>query len=287
VLNPGSAKTVNRIVKQVKEIVDNYNVDGIHFDDYFYPTNEKKYNKVSKATRKKNVNNLIRKVYRTVKNKKSSLKFGISPAGDLSYCAKIGADVETWMSQNGYIDYIVPQIYWSDRYILEGKKTKLFRDRLSEWRSLNKKDIPMYIGLALYKAGYSLKEDPGWKKSSNNIAKQIKMLRSGNTEGYVFFDYSDLYRAGASKEVANYLKAIGKIRLNKKKKTLKAGKKFRLKAGGSPSRLVKKVKWRSSNKKIATVSSGGLVKAKKKGKVRIYAYYGSLKASCTVTVKKK
>lgn len=53
----------------------------------------------------------------------------------------------------------------------------------------------MYIGLALYKTGYSLKEDLGWKKSSNNIAKQIDKIRAGNTEGYVLFSYADLYRS--------------------------------------------------------------------------------------------
>lgn len=286
VLDPGSAATTERIVKQVKEIVNNYAVDGIHFDDYFYPTNEKKYNSVSQTVRKKNVNNMVKKVYQTVKAKKKSLKFGISPAGDITYCEKIGADVKTWLSQSGYVDYIVPQIYWSDQYLMSGKKTTLFSDRLASWRAINTRDVPMYIGLALYKAGCSLKEDPGWKKTSQNIASQLKLIRAGNTEGYVLFSYTDLYRSGASKEIRYYLQTIGKIKLNKKKKTIRAGKKYKLRATGSPSRLTGRVKWRSANKKIATVSKSGVVKAKKKGKVRIYAYYGSLKTYCTVKVKK-
>ena len=88
------------------------------------------------------------------------------------------------MSEDGYIDYIAPQIYWSDNYIMEGKKTKLFKERLALWRSLNTNDTPMYIGLAAYKAGNSLKEDPGWKKSSNNLKKQLNQIRNGNSEGY-------------------------------------------------------------------------------------------------------
>lgn len=56
-------------MRQVQEIITHYPVDGIHFDDYFYPTNEKKYNKVSKAERKKNVNAMVKKVYQTVKAK--------------------------------------------------------------------------------------------------------------------------------------------------------------------------------------------------------------------------
>lgn len=286
VLNPGSAATTERIVKQVKEIVDHYAVDGIHFDDYFYPTNEKKYNRVSQSVRKKNVNHMVKSVYQAVKAKKKSLKFGISPAGDISYCEKIGADVKTWLSQSGYVDYIIPQIYWSDQYRMSGRKTALFSNRLAEWRAINTRDVPMYIGLALYKAGCSLQEDPGWKKSSKNIASQLKLIRAGNTEGYVLFSYSDLYRAGASEEIRHYLQTIGKIKLNKKKKTLRVGKKYKLRAAGSPSRLTARVKWRSSNKRIATVSRSGVVKAKKKGKVKIYAYYGSRKAYCTVKVKK-
>lgn len=286
VLDPASAATNDRIVRQVKEIINQYKVDGIHFDDYFYPTNEKKYNKVSKEARKKNVNVMVQQVYRAVKAKSKKLKFGISPAGDIKYCEKIGADVKTWLSQSGYVDYIVPQIYWSDRYIMSGEQTALFSTRLQTWRGINTLDKPMYIGLALYKTGYSLKEDPGWKKSSKNIASQLQLIRSGNTEGYVLFSYSDLVRPGAAKELKNYYKTIGKLKLSKKKKKLRAGKKFRLRASFWPSRLKGRVKWRSSNKKIATVTKSGVVKAKKKGKVRIYASYGSWKKACVVTVKK-
>ena len=287
ILDPASETTTARIVNQVKEIINRYAVDGIHFDDYFYPTNIKKYKKVPAATRRQNVNVMVRKVYQTVKQKKKSLKFGISPAGDITYCEKIGADVRMWLSQSGYVDYIIPQIYWSNNYIMSGKKTALFNERLAKWREINKRDVPMYVGLALYKTGYSLKEDPGWKKSSGNIASQIRLIRSGNTEGYVFFAYKDLIRSGAAKELKKYYKAIGKITLNKKKKTLRTGKKYRLKASFWPANLHGKIKWKSSNKKIASVSKKGIVKAKKKGTVRIYATYGTMKKSCKIIVKKK
>ena len=285
VLNPGDAKTTERIVSQVKEIIYHYKVDGIHFDDYFYPTNEKKYNRVSQEEKMKNVNAMVKKVYQTVKKKKKSLKFGISPAGNIEYCEKIGADVTTWMSVKGYVDYIVPQIYWSDQYIQEGKKTALFKDTLAEWRSLNKRDVPMYIGLAAYKAGEKIKEDPGWKKKSNNLANQLKQIRKGNSEGYVLFQYSDLYRGNAWKEIKNVLASISTIRLNKTKKTLRAGKKYKLKVvSATPSRIVKGIRFKSGNKKIATVTAKGTVKAKKKGTVKITAYYGSRKKICKIKV---
>ena len=287
VLDPGEDSTIIRIVNQVKEIGNLYDVDGIPMDDYFYPTNEKKYTKVPVATKKKNVNAMIQRVYQTVKAKSPKLKFGISPAGNMEYCSKIGADVKTWMSKKGFVDYVAPQLYWSDRYLSGGRETKLFSNLLAKWRSYNKLDIPMYIGLALYKGGYSVSGDPGWQKSSSNIASQIKKIRSGNTEGYILFAYSDLYRASAKKEVGNYLREIGRIKISKTKLKLKKGKKYRLTASIVwPERLKGKLRWRTSNRKIATVNKNGVVKAKKKGKVKIYCYIGSLKKSCRVTVRK-
>ncbi|MCH5265432.1 MAG: family 10 glycosylhydrolase [Lachnospiraceae bacterium] len=287
VLNPGKKKTIDRIVSQVQEIIDRYNVDGIHFDDYFYPTNEKKYNKVKKQTKKDNVNAMVRQVYQTVKRKSNRLVFGISPAGSLEYCDRIGADVRTWMSNSGYVDYLVPQIYWSNQYMLKGKKTALFNSRLAQWQSLNTRDIPMYAGLALYKAGRSVRGDNGWKNSSYNIASQLKQIKAGNTEGYVLFSYTDLYRSSAGKEMKHYLETIGRISLNKRKKKTRAGKKFQLRATANPSRFQNGIRWKSANKKIATVNKKGVVKAKKKGKVRIYAVYGTIKKSCLVKVRAK
>ncbi len=285
VLDPGKTSTTTRIVKQVREIVENYDVDGIHFDDYFYPTNEKKYNSVSKATRMANVNAMVRKVYKTIKEIDSSVKFGISPAGDISYCEKIGADVKTWMSNSGYVDYIVPQIYWSNKYRMSGKIKKLYSQRLAKWRKLNKKDVPMYVGLALYKAGYSVSGDLGWSRTNTNLANQVRKIKSGNTEGYVLFSATDLYRDTAKKEINNLLQVIGKMKMKTKRKTLKVGKRSKLYVSATPYRMKRQIRWRSANKKIATVTKKGVVKAKKKGKVRIYAYFGKKKTYCTVTVR--
>lgn len=287
ILNPASAETTEKIVRQVKEIINNYKVDGIHFDDYFYPSNIKKYKNVKKEERKNNVNQMVRAVYRTVKAKNRRLKFGISPAGNISNCEKMGADVKTWMSQRGYVDYIAPQIYWTDSYGKKGKKTAMFSERFAQWQSYNRLDIPMYIGLALYRTGCRISDDGGWKKSNKNIVNQMQKIKAGNSEGYILFQYTDLYRSAAAKEVKNYLKKLASVRISKKKKTIRAGKKYKLKASLSPSRLGKKIKWKSANKKIATVSKKGVVKAKKKGKVKIYAYYGAVKKYCTVKVKAK
>ena len=203
--NPGKTSSINRIVKIVNEIIKNYDVDGIHFDDYFYPSN-KQFKKVSVKTRKKNVNKMVKKVYKTVKAYDENLLFGISPAGNVSYAESIGCDLEAWMSEDGYIDYIIPQIYWSDVYKLNGKKTKLYTQRLAQWTSMNENDTPMIIGLALYRAGKRDYNDKGWRKSNNNIVTQIKKEKAAGCQGFVLFSSTHMYSKAAKKEMKNYRK---------------------------------------------------------------------------------
>lgn len=210
IYNPGKASSTNRIVRIVKEIIQNYDVDGIHFDDYFYPSRTKGaqlYN-VSVSKRKKVINKMVKKVYSTVKEYDEDLLFGISPAGAVDYAKSIGCDLKTWLSKKGYMDYVIPQIYWSDQYKLKGKVTTLFTDRLNQWVELNKNDTPMYIGLGLYRGGNRDSSDLGWKRKSNNIVSQIKKLKNKGCDGFVFFSSSSLYAKAPQKEVKNYRKYI-------------------------------------------------------------------------------
>ncbi len=206
VLNPGKASTINRVVAAVREVAEGYDVDGIHFDDYFYPSG--KYGNLSVATKKKNVNKMIRKVYKVVKASSPSMQFGISPAGNVEYCHSIGADVERWMKKKGYIDYIVPQIYWSDNYKMGGKKVKLYTKRLKQWKSLNKKKIPMYIGLGLYRAQMRDSQDLGWRQRNNNLVSQVKLLRNQKMNGYSLFSYTSMFGKKQKTEMNNLLSYI-------------------------------------------------------------------------------
>ncbi|MDY3909387.1 MAG: Ig-like domain-containing protein, partial [Eubacterium sp.] len=99
--------------------------------------------------------------------------------------------------------------------------------------------------------------------------------------------YTDLYRPGAQKELRNFLAGIGNVKLSRTKITMKAGRRIRLKSSVWPSRLREAICYKSANSKIASVSKGGKITAKKAGKVRIYVCYGKKKKSCYVTVKKK
>ena len=206
--NPGKASSIDRIVDIVDEILENYQVDGIHMDDYFYPSNGQ-FKKVSVQKKKTNVNKMIRKVYAVVKGKNPDILFGISPAGTVTYAESIGCDLKTWLSQDGYIDYIVPQIYWSDKYKLNGRMTKLYTQRLKQWTELNQNGTPMMIGLALYRAGTKDRLDTGWKKKNNLIVTQIKQEKNAGCQGFVLFSSTYMYNKSGKKEMKNYRKYFG------------------------------------------------------------------------------
>ena len=199
ILDPASKDTRNEILLAVEEVLDNYDVDGIHFDDYFYEEG----NTLPEAEKKENVNRMVKAVYKEVHNAGRDLVFGISPAGNTAYCESIGADIETWLSEDGYVDYIIPQIYWTDEHTAQWREN-MFSDTLDEWIELNENDTELYIGLAVYKAGIDEDADPGWKNSDKNIAEQVSQLTEKDCDGYVFFSAGDFYRNSADRELGNY-----------------------------------------------------------------------------------
>ncbi len=200
ILNPASSKARKLIVDGVKEIVQNYNVDGIHFDDYFYV--EGSYKNTTEKSRKENVNILIKDVYKTIKNINPNVSFGISPQGNYENCMSHGADIDTWLKSDGYIDYLMPQIYWSNDY--DG--TKLFSKRAKLFASLKRnKHVSLYAGLALYNAGKEFTKDQGWSKSSDNISTQIDILEDYGYKGYCLFSYSSLLLPEGKKEMDNLI----------------------------------------------------------------------------------
>ena len=210
-LDPAKSSTNTRIKKAIQEVLK-YDVDGIHFDDYFYHANKyykdrptgkkiKASKKPSSSKRRAFCNKMVKMAYSTT-HKKEGTVFGISPAGNVENCMNGGADIKTWMKKNGYVDYIAPQIYWTDNWGSKGK-TKMYSQRLSQWKSLNQKDVPMYIGLALYRTGQKASDDKGWAKRNTNLNTQIKKLRSKKMEGYILFSAPDLWDSHAKKELSN------------------------------------------------------------------------------------
>lgn len=205
ILDPAAETSTEEILSSVREILTNYQVAGIHFDDYFY----KEGSDLPTAEKKANVNNMVRAVYEQVKECGEHFQFGISPAGNIGYCESIGADIHTWLSEDGYVDYIVPQIYWTDEHSAKWRP-KMFTDTLDEWIAANERTIPLYAGLALYRTGKEAEDDPGWAKHSDLLAGQVAQLREKQCGGFALFSAKDFFRQGAQKELENYRNELEK-----------------------------------------------------------------------------
>lgn len=169
--NPELA-TLENILAGVEEILNSYDVDGIHFDDYFPPIG------------KDAINDMIRKVHEICQEHGKT--FGISPQGNIENNIRNGADVRTWLSSDEYVDYIAPQIYWTDLYGEEcAAKSK---QTLTEWSEINQAGIPMYVGMALYRAGNEIEGDPGWQMTNDNLLWQWIKAKKLGYQGYIIYD---------------------------------------------------------------------------------------------------
>ena len=207
--NPASSEVNELIVNGVKEIVNNYDVDAIHFDDYFYPTvkeeiDEKEYSEYTSSGgelslddwRRDNVSNMVSSVYSAIKEINPNVQFGISPQSRVSTnYNNLYADVEKWSAEEGYVDYICPQIYFGFY-----NEIQPFTRTVKEWCS-RATSAKLYIGLPLYKAGredefasadqdYAINE---FKDNSNIISRQIVYLNQMSTvKGYYIYSLSYL-----------------------------------------------------------------------------------------------
>ena len=225
--NPAVPQVRQMVIDGVREIVEGYDVDGIHFDDYFYPGvndgnvdlwfDKPEYLASGSSRsiadwRRDNVNQLVKGIYSTIKSIKPGVVFGISPEGylkNLRSDTRLFSDIDTWMTQPGYIDYIMPQIYWGFEAKSGGQTAPYaYSNCLKDWIELKKKgNVTLYAGLALYKTGTDAKdgnEVPEWLRYNDIMRRQVLEGRgTGQVSGYCFYDFSSLTRAAAAVEVAN------------------------------------------------------------------------------------
>ncbi len=199
--DPGKEKTVELIKKEISYLLENYEVDGIHFDDYFYVSGM--MDELNSDKKKENVNILIKEVYEQIKEINKECTFGISPAGNLDNAREQGADIDMWLSVEGYVDYIMPQIYWTDRYMTNGQIYPMFTEKCKEWKSINHLNIPMYVGLALYRVGEESNIDLDWKESDYNIVRQYITALKYGFDGFALFRYEWLAKEEAIYELIN------------------------------------------------------------------------------------
>lgn len=215
--NPGEAAVRKLIVNGMVEIVQNYDVDGVHWDDYFYPAkgssfdDSVSYNSYAASGgtksladwRKENINKLVKMTYSAIKAVDSSVVFGISPAGNIGNCLNAGADVYEWGSSDGYVDYICPQIYWTfDNTVAP------YAETCAKWRKIvSNPKVKFYIGLALYKAG-SDADGGKWQRGDNIIASEVEYARANgiDADGFMVYSYEYLTKSKTKTEVENLTK---------------------------------------------------------------------------------
>jgi uncharacterized lipoprotein YddW (UPF0748 family) len=218
VLDPGLQVVRNYITSVIVDIVNRYDVDGVNFDDYFYPpaaaAGVTPYNDDSSFTvdprgftvkadwRRDNVNLLVSHVYDTIKSIKSWVKFGISPSGiyrnstnpaigtptsGLEHYTTLFADSKKWLQQ-GWLDYLAPQVYW---YI--GQAGANYAAIVPWWNDqANGRHI--YIGMAGYKVN-----DPAqgvnWANPSM-IPNEMRLNRTyPNIAGQAIYNTSSMRSA--------------------------------------------------------------------------------------------
>lgn len=221
--NPSKKEVTDLIVKGVEEVLE-YKVDGILFDDYFYPNtniDEKDYQEYIKNNdyvspenyRLDIINNMIKKVYKKCKEKK--IPFGISPDGNIenNYNSHY-ADIKTWLKSDEYIDFIMPQIYYGFY-----NSSRDYINTLKEWESyIINNNIDLYVALAFYKVGqydkYARDGSNEWLTNDNIIMREILLSRNAkNYKGFSLFRYNNIFNEdtftnNTVKEIENLKKII-------------------------------------------------------------------------------
>ena len=223
-LNPSKEETLNLVVEGVREIVENYDVDGILFDDYFYPNNEidrddySEYLKDNEFISKEQYNlNVVSKMIKEVYSvcQKNKVLFGVSPDGNMeNNYEKVFADVKKWCSEEGYIDFIMPQVYYGFY-----NEVKPFKTVVDEWESIiTNEKIKLYIALAFYKVGeidkYAKSGREEWINNNDIIMREILISRNLNKyQGFSLFRYDyvfddDKYTSISKVEIENMKKVL-------------------------------------------------------------------------------
>lgn len=209
--NPGIPEVQQYIVRTILSVVKNYDIDGVHFDDYFYPypaagqtiPDMQTFNRFANGYKKiddwrrNNVNHLIKTLSDSIRHEKKHVKFGVSPFGiwqnrkqhpegsetsGLSGYSQLYADARAWVQQ-GWVDYVNPQIYFPFNNRAAAYETLL------DWWSKNTFGKHVYIGHAAYRAADN---SPGWK-SRDQLPEQLRHLRRNHlVKGSVYFSSKSL-----------------------------------------------------------------------------------------------
>lgn len=153
-LKPSNNEAQALIADGVRELLSNYAIDGIHLDDYFYAVSPESLGETTAAAKENNTR-LIKTLYDLTKSLRPNALFGVSPAGGfrkdsalpVSDTGALSTDLALWCREAGYLDYVMPQIYWDETHEIQP-----YTMTLEKWCAfVTEPTVRLYIGLASYK----------------------------------------------------------------------------------------------------------------------------------------
>ena len=208
-LNIGESEVRDLIIRGAAELLEKYDVDGLHMDDYFYPTTDPSFDQLTydefrkiggkgdlSRFRKTVLSELVHGLYETVKASGEGRIFGISPAGNMQTVINSHyADVKTWCSDDGYLDYICPQVYFGFEHA-----SVPFDKTCEKWQDIIKNDsVSLIVGMSLGKAKSGVDNYAGSGKNEWSEHKDILLRSLKYTEnlpkcaGVAYFCYQYFY----------------------------------------------------------------------------------------------
>ena len=214
-LNPAYEEVRELIVSGATEILERYGFDGLHMDDYFYPTTDESFDAAAFAVmgegldladfRRKKLNSLVASLYDAVKAFGSEKLFGISPAGNITTVYESQyADVYTWCSVAGYIDYICPQVYFG----LEHQRYD-FVSVCNTWQNIIQTEtVDLIVGMTFEKAltqedAYAGTGKNEWKEHTDILKRCLEYTAQlEKCRGVCIFSYQHFYDPSTGAEIA-------------------------------------------------------------------------------------
>lgn len=204
-LDPANTAVRQYIADAAGELCANYDVDGIHFDDYFYPTTDPAFDAADYAAsgtaltrddwRRENVNALVELCHATAR--RYGVRFGVAPVGDpeQNYALQY-SDAARWLRQ-GTVDYLMPQLYWGQEYVKDGDTSHSLARLAGAWAALPRAaGVRLYAGLGAYRIGAGDGSDAGseWV-SGRALADQLNLLDRLGVQGAGLYRYASLFDA--------------------------------------------------------------------------------------------
>lgn len=217
--NPADSDVLELILNGVSEIVKNYKVAGVLYDDYFYPNDvidmqnyeDYKGELSLNSYRVNNISNLLKESYLRVKSINKDVLFGISPSGNVENNLNYEyLDIKNVLKDK-YLDFIMPQLYYGFN-----NQNKPYMKVLKEWSGLNVNKIDLYVALSLYKSGmvdtYAGSGKDEWVSNSDIIKRQVLSSSVVNDySGFVIFRYEYLFEIFDNDNLVSEVNGLQKI----------------------------------------------------------------------------